>query len=175
MYFRKKNSLFNFSYMDDAADYIGRLNVEECAKHAGEDGPNAGFDPSATFIFGGQIQGEEQQLYLIYPQGNHISTSNIAPFLQIGETKYGKPILDRIIRPDTDTEAAVRCTLVSMDSTMRSNATVGPPIELQIYSRGSLLQGEYRNFSADDPYLQKLRKAWDKKVIEAFNEMPHLS
>lgn len=168
------NSLFNFQYMDEAADYIGRLNVEERSKHAVEDGPNAGFDPSATFIFGGQIHGEEQQLYLIYPQGNHISTSSLAPFLQIGETKYGKPILDRIIRPNTETEAAVRCTLVSMDSTMRSNATVGPPIELQIYAKDSLTKGEYRNFRANDMYLQRLRKAWDEKVVEAFNEMPRL-
>lgn len=167
-------SLLNFSYMDEAADYIGKLNVEERAKHAIEDGPNAGFDPSATFIFGGQILGEEQQLFIIYPQGNHISTSSIAPFLQIGETKYGKPILDRIIRPDTGIEAAVRCALVSMDSTMRSNATVGPPIELQIYTRDSLSEGLYRSFRTHDPYLQLLRKAWDEKVVEAFNEMPHL-
>lgn len=167
-------SLFHYGYLEDAADYIGRLNLLEIAKHVNDDGPTAGFDPSATFIFGGQIQGEEPQLFLIYPQGNHIRTSSVAPFLQIGETKYGKPILDRIIRPDTDVQAAMRCTLVSMDSTMRSNVTVGPPIEMLVYQTDSLTRGTYHSFSATDPYLQKLRQAWDEKVVQAFNEMPHM-
>jgi putative proteasome-type protease len=171
---RAEESLANMRYMSDAAGYVGHLNKAERERHVSTDDVNAGFNPAATLILGGQIRGEEPQLFMIYPEGNYISVSGITPFLQIGEKKYGKPILDRIVRADTDIDSAVRCALVSMDSTMRSNATVGPPIELLVYKSDSLTEGCYHSFADNHPYLQSLRKSWDEKVIQAFNEMPSL-
>lgn len=168
-----EDCLLNARYMSDAADYVGRLSVEERTRYADE-GANAGFNPEATFILGGQIKGQEPELYLIYPQGNYISASSIRPHLQIGEIKYGKPILDRIIRPETSVESAVRCALVSMDSTLRSNATVGPPIELTVYSNDSLEQGFYRCYRSDDSHLLALRQAWGEKLEQAFNDLSSL-
>ena len=120
----QENSEFNISdakYVSDIADYIGQLNVAEQEKHRRPGGPDAeGFNASASFILGGQVKGQPSELYLIYPEGNHITASEQHPYLQIGETKYGKPILDRIIQPDTSPEIAMRCGLLSIDSTMRS-------------------------------------------------------
>jgi putative proteasome-type protease len=162
-------------YVSDIADYIGELGVREQKKYA-SGGAEAGFNAEATYILGGQIKGEPTELYMIYPEGNHITASDKYPFLQIGETKYGKPILDRIIRPDTDHETAMRCALVSMDSTMRSNATVGPPIELLFYQADSLdAAAEYNVFEETDPYLLELRQAWDDNIRAAFQQLPSLT
>jgi len=126
-------------YVAEVAEYVGKLGLQEQQRFA-DSGPRAGFNAEATFILGGQIKGQPVELYLIYPEGNHITVSDQYPFLQIGETKYGKPILDRIIRRETPHETAMRCALVSMDSTMRSNATVGPPIELLYYRTDALTE-----------------------------------
>ena len=161
-------------YVSDIADYVGELGVKEQQKYT-SGGPSAGFNAEATFILGGQIKGQPTELYMVYPEGNHITVSDQYPFLQIGETKYGKPILDRIIRPDTDHETAMRCALVSMDSTMRSNATVGPPIELLYYQANSLeFPAHYNTFEETDPYLLALRKAWDDNIRQAFDKLPSL-
>ena len=126
-------------------------------------------------IASGQIKGQPVELYLVYPEGNHITVPEQYPFLQIGETKYGKPILDRIIRPDCDHETAMRCALVSMDSTMRSNATVGPPVELLFYQTDSLdVPAFYAKLDESDPYLVSLRRAWDENIRKAFNDLPSL-
>ena len=125
-------SLFTVTSMGEAAEYLGRVLRGQQQKH-GEAVAQAGFSAEATFIIGGQIGDRSPKLYLVYPQGNFITTSLQTPFLQIGESKYGKAILDRIIRPDTGLDEAARCALVSIDSTIRSNATVGPPIELLYY------------------------------------------
>ena len=158
--------------MDEVADYVGRVSREEQARHSSESPVTAGFNPEATFILGGQIAGQPSALYLIYPQGNHIVPSDSAPFLQIGEVKYGKPILDRIIRPDTPVEDALRCALVSMDSTMRSNATVGPPIELLLYRNDSLVLDSYLRLEQEDPYLSELRQSWNQNLLAAFRALP---
>lgn len=161
-------------YVSEVADYVGRLCVREQAKHAAS-GPDAGFNAEATFILGGQIRGREPELYLIYAEGNHISASPQHPFLQIGEAKYGKPILDRIIRPDTDCETAMRCALVSMDSTMRSNATVGPPIECLFYAKDSFVDySRYFSLPENHAYLVQLRDSWDRNIREAFTKLPPL-
>jgi putative proteasome-type protease len=174
----KQEASFNIAraeYVSDVADYVGELGLKEQARYAGG-GPGAGFNAEATFILGGQIKGQPTELYLVYPEGNHITASDQFPFLQIGETKYGKPILDRIIRPDTDHETAMRCALVSMDSTMRSNATVGPPIELLFYRADSLSEpARYAKLDEIDPYLVELRRSWDENIRTAFNELPAIS
>lgn len=169
---------FNISkakYVSEVADYIGELSLKEQHKYT-SGGPGAGFNAEATFIVGGQIKGSKTELYMVYPEGNHITSSEQYPFLQIGETKYGKPILDRIIRPDTSHEIAMRCALVSMDSTMRSNATVGPPIELLYYEESSFSEpAKYCRFEENDLYLASLRKSWDENICTAFNALPSLS
>ncbi|MGH8557242.1 MAG: peptidase [Methylococcales bacterium] len=167
-------NLFTVSDLNEAADYVGRVSAGEQIKHLNASA-GSGFNPEATFIFGGQISGYPQDIFLIYPQGNHIQASRHAPFLQLGETKYGKPILDRIIRPDTPIDDAVSCALVSMDSTMRSNVSVGPPIELVVYENDSFYLHERISLTEDNPYLLELKHAWDEKVVKAFREMPKLN
>lgn len=162
-------------HMEDVADYIGQLSLEQQKKFVDNDSPKAGYKAGASFIIGGQIKGSPVELFLVYPEGNHIRSSEQHPFLQIGETKYGKPILDRIIRNDTQHEVAMRCALVSTDSTMRSNATVGPPIELLFYKTDSLNGSTvYYRYEENDPYWLTLRTSWDEKIREAFSELPPL-
>jgi len=169
-------NIYNARYVSEVADYIGEISLTEQRKYSKKGGPNAGFNASATFILGGQIKGQAPELYMIYPEGNHITASDLYPYLQIGETKYGKPILDRIIRPDTPVETAMRCALVSIDSTMRSNATVGPPLECLFYRRDSLMPHEqYCLLEEDHPYLADLRKAWDDNIRLAFDNLPPIS
>ncbi|MEP0203733.1 MAG: proteasome-type protease [Halioglobus sp.] len=168
-------NIMKAEYVADVADYLGALSVAEQAKYAKKGGPNAGFNASATFILGGQIKNHPPELYMIYPEGNHITASDQYPYLQIGETKYGKPILDRIIRSDTPFETAMRCALVSVDSTMRSNATVGPPLECLFYRADSLRpQERFLRLEEHHPYLAELRESWDDSIRSAFNQLPPL-
>ncbi|MFT6955565.1 MAG: putative proteasome-type protease [Halieaceae bacterium] len=169
-------NIYNAEYVSDIADYLGNISLQEQEKYANTGGPNAGFNASATFILGGQIKNHPPELYMVYPQGNHITASEQYPYLQIGETKYGKPILDRIVRSDTPFETAMRCALVSMDSTMRSNATVGPPLECLFYRTDSLMpQEEYCKLEENHPYLAELRESWDESIQVAFEKLPTLS
>ena len=167
----KTPNLFNVKDMDRVAEYIGRLSSEEQLKHHVTRNEQK-FRPTADFILGGQIRGSEPSIVHIYPEGNFIHASDTMPFLQIGETKYGKPILDRIITQDIPVADALKCGLVSMDSTLRSNATVGPPIEFLIY-----LNGEFKSFADmslgdNDDYLLALRRAWGMNLRSAFELLP---
>ena len=162
------------NYVGDIADYIGSLMVLEKNKYTDPSGPDAGIDAGATFILGGQIRGHPPELYLIYPEGNHITASQTHPYLQIGEVKYGKPILDRIIQPDTPMETALRCAIVSLDSTMRSNSTVGPPLECLAYNKDTLSSEEnYAKLSENDDYLVAIRESWEKNIREAVEDLPN--
>jgi len=167
-------SLASVARIRDAADYIGRISRGIQAKFPGEE-RDSGFSPDADFIFGGKIGNAPHALFHIYTQGNYVSPTPLAPFLQIGEQKYGKPILDRIIQADADLETAALCGLVSMDSTMRSNASVGPPIELMIYRAGE--PGAYTHvvYPEDDPYLRRIREAWADNLRLAFERLPPIS
>src|SRR5205807_9744354 len=112
-------------------------------------------------VLGGQIRGQRPELLLIYPQGNPLSASEDSPFLQVGETKYGRPILDRGIRHDgTTLEEAAKYALISLDSTMRSNMTVGPPIDLVVYAAGELAIRRQWRFDTTDPQLRAIRTQW---------------
>lgn len=131
-------------------------------------------DYHCNFLLGGQVKGEEPQLYLIYPQGNYIQATKETPFLQIGETKYGKPILDRTITYNTPLEAMAKCALLSIDSTMKSNISVGPPINLAMYETDSFLIRFRLQLRLGDPYLAKIRKLWEDYVRQAFEAMPNI-
>ncbi len=166
-----EGSFFDVAHMSEAAEYLGRVNREEQEKHS-EALSKSGIIAEATLIVGGQIKGEDPEIYRVYPQGNYITTSMHTPFLQIGESKYGKPILDRIITPSTDLGDAARCALVSIDSTIRSNLTVGPPIEVFVYEEGSFAFEHYLCLEADDDYLHALTHAWDDNIRKAFVDLP---
>jgi putative proteasome-type protease len=144
--------------MFDAARMVGGV-LREVMEHDGEH-MGAHGDPSATFLFGGQLNGDRHRLFLIYPAGNFIEATPETPFLQAGETKYGKPILDRVISYEFTLAAAAKCALLSFDATMRSNLSVAPPIDLLCYPADSL-RAEVRNSIADDDaYFAKLRAGY---------------
>ena len=133
------------------------------------------FSFNVNLLLGGQVRGEEPALYLIYPQGNPLQASEDSPFLQIGETKYGRPILDRGIRFDRTTlEEASKYALLSLDSTMKSNVTVGPPIDLLVYGTDELEVTRYRRFLEDDPDLHKIRTRWQQALRGAVARLPNL-
>jgi putative proteasome-type protease len=156
--------------MAETAEYIGELSVAEQKKHGRHESEK--FSPEASFIVGGQIAGEPPHIFLVYPQGNYIRATPETPYLQIGETKYGKPILDRIVSETLPLELAARCALVSMDSTLRSNATVGPPIELLSYPTDALALPPRLVFQDDSEYLRELRAAWQEALKRSFAQLP---
>lgn len=124
-------------------------------------------------LVGGQVRGEDHNLYLIYPQGNPLSATEDSPYLQIGECKYGRPILDRGIRYDRTTlEEASKYALISIDSTMRSNVTVGPPIDMVAYRSGELRIRRYRRLSPHDPDLVDTHTRWENALRRAVQELP---
>jgi len=126
-------------------------------------------------LLGGQVEGGKPDLYLIYPQGNPLNATEDSPYLQVGEVKYGRPILDRgIVHGSTSLEAAAKYALLSFDAAMRSNVTVGPPIELLIYRNGELNGGVYRSFKAEDPELLAIHKRWEQSLRRAVEELPDI-
>ena len=131
---------------------------------------HVGFD--VALLLAGQIKGRSSRLFQIYSAGNFIEATEDTPFLQIGEHKYGKPILDRAARYDTDLYDAVKLVLVSMDSTLRSNLTVGLPVDLLVYRRDALKTALRRRITDDDPYFRKIRDQWSGALREAYRAMP---
>jgi putative proteasome-type protease len=124
-------------------------------------------------LLAGQIRGQPHDLYLIYPQGNPLRATEDSPFLQIGEVKYGRPILDRGVRYDRTTlDDAARYALISLDSTMRSNVTVGPPVDLLVYGRDELRISRQRRFFAKDPDLLAIHAQWEQALRKAVQELP---
>jgi putative proteasome-type protease len=133
-----------------------------------------GIDYSCTLLLGGQVRGEAPGLYMIYRQGNCIQATPETPFLQIGETKYGKPILDRTMSFDSPLEEAAKCALLSIDSTMKSNISVGPPVDLVLYEANSFLLKHQLRLRSGDPYLVKVRQLWEISLKQAFERMPDI-
>jgi len=164
-------SLNTVRHMYDAAEYVGNLSVRAQQDSAALGQlRNSTVDYRTTLILGGQIMGEEPALYLIYPEGNCIAASQDMPYLQVGESKYGKPILDRIIRSHISLADAARCALVSLDSTMKSNLTVGPPLDLAIILRDGLRIEHKQRLDLDTPYYASLKKAWGEQLERIFRE-----
>jgi putative proteasome-type protease len=163
-------SLRTFSHLYDVADYVGETLVASQAKvHEDE---QSGVNVQATLILGGQIAGERPGLYMIYPLGNCIATSPETPYLQIGESKYGKPILDRIVHPETTMEDAARCALVSLDSTIRSNLSVGMPIDMALIRAGDLRITQQMRLDADTPLYAEIHDTWSRKLEAAVHSLP---
>jgi putative proteasome-type protease len=131
-----------------------------------------GFDFNINLIVGGQIAGLAPEIHQIYPQGNSIHATPESPFLQIGETKYGKPILDRGFSFETSLSDAVKVGIISIDATMKSNVAVGPPIDVLCYETDSLLANQRARLDEDDPYLTTIARRWQNGIVKLVNEMP---
>jgi len=163
-------NLTTVATMQEAADYLGLISTQVQKLHVGRDTGSTNFE--ATFILAGQIEGQAPETFMVYPQGNYIHKSPEHPFLQSGEFKYGKPILDRVIKRDVFLERAARCALVSMNSTIRSNVTVGPPVELLLYQRDSLEEGRRIIFREDDPFAITFSEKWNEGLMMALKSLP---
>jgi putative proteasome-type protease len=170
--FDRRPNLRTVQSMAEAAEYLGAINAEQRRKHA--EGGDSDVTMTATFIFGGQIKGRSPGIFLVYPEGNYIRASSQTPYLPIGELKYGKPILDRLVRPGLALEDTARVALLSMDATMRSNVTVGPPIEVLIYDPRKPHLVRHMVFGPDDDYLRELGRSWQGYVEKVFSVLPPL-
>jgi putative proteasome-type protease len=163
-------TIWNATSMFDAARVLG-----SAVRHVYEqDGPAlraAGIEFSGTFIFGGQIKGEAMRLFLVYSAGNFIEATAETCYFQIGESKYGKPVLDRMLVPGTPLADTAKCALVSIDSTLKSNLSVGLPIDLVVYEAGQLQSDHLVCIDEANPYFTMLRGAWNKRLREVFQEI----
>ena len=170
--FDKGKGLASVATMYDAARVVGEQvrAVSELDRPALE---RDGYRYNIHFLLGGQIRGARHGLYLVYPQGNPQAAAEESPYLQIGECKYGRPILDRGIRyASTSLDEAAKYALISLDSTMRSNVTVGPPIDLTLYAADDFQITRSRRFSADDPDLRTIRLRWEQALRRGMQELP---
>ena len=125
-----------------------------------------------ALLLGGQIGGQPQRLFMIYAAGNFIEATADTPFLQIGEHKYGKPILDRVLTPETTLVDGVKLALISMDSTLRSNLTVGMPLDLLVYREGTQAVALRKRITEDEPYFRSVREGWSSALRDAYRAMP---
>lgn len=155
----------------EAADYVGRTSRAVQERH-GPAFAASGVSGSTSLILGGQIGTEPHGLFLIYPQGNYIEASEDTPYLQIGENKYGKPMLDRLLEPSIGLEDGARLALVSLDATIRSNLTVGLPIDLALVRAGALSIERQLRLEAHTPYLAALREQWQQGLVQTFASLP---
>ena len=172
--FEHGDGLANMASLYDAARLIGERmrKVAELDRAAFE---RADIPFNLHFILGGQVRGEPPGLIMIYPQGNPLQAGPESPYLQIGETKYGKPILDRGIRfAQTTLAEAAKYALLSLDSTMKSNVSVGPPIDLLVYQADEFSLTRWRRFQGDDPDLARARKLWEQALRRAVARLPEI-
>ncbi len=164
-------NLWNAQTMFDVATLIGDC-LREVRKEAQATLGQTNVDLGANFIIGGQVKGEAPRLFLIYSEGNFIEASEETPFFQIGETKYGKPVLDRFIGAETDLSNAIKCVLVSFDSTMRSNISVGLPIDLVTVPKDALEFGAQYHITEDDAYFSQISTLWRDGLGSLFEGLP---
>ena len=157
--------------MFQVANLVGET-LRECVRQQAGEGPVSESPFGATLIVGGQIKGMEPRLFLIYPEGNFIEASEETPFFQIGETKYGRPILVRAYEPSMSMEDAVKLLFVSFDSTLKANLSVGMPLDLHVYETDSFQPGIRRRIEADDPYFGQISSGWGDALKTAFNALP---
>lgn len=166
-------NLWNAKTMFDTAILVSDA-MREIDLRDGEHLAQAGGGFNASFIMGGQIHGEPPRLFRIYAEGNFIEASTETPFIQTGETKYGKPIIDRVITRSTTLADAAKCVLVSFDSTMRSNLSVGMPIDMICYKPDALEIQMRRRFDDGDAYFTALSNQWSAGVRSVFSQLPDL-
>jgi putative proteasome-type protease len=154
---------------------IARLigaTLKEVIHDSNPEGPKASSKFRASVILGGQIKGGTPTLFMIYPEGNFIEITDDSPFFQIGEAKYGKPILVRAFDPETSFEDTIKLLLVSFDSTIKANLSVGMPLDLQVYVQDSFEVRSMPRIEADDPYFQAVSSGWGEALRNALTQLP---
>ena len=159
--------LTSHSSMFGVAELLGRELRKTIATTRNEAPEQSDVDFSATFLVGGQLKGEAPRLFMVYPQGNFIESTVDTPFFQIG-----KPILDRVIQPAISMSQAIKCALVSFDSTIKSNLSVGLPIDLAMVKSGDLRVTKRHRIDADDAYFRDLRSGWSQGLRQVFGQLP---
>jgi putative proteasome-type protease len=167
----REPSIFAVPSMFQAAQLVADTLKDVISNHAGA-GQQADGGFNATVILGGQIKGAPPRLFLIYPEGNFIEASADTPFFQIGETKYGKPILVRAYDPKMSFEKAIKLMLVSFDSTIKANLSVGLPLDLQTYDTDRFKIGSQTRIAVSDPYFQTISGGWGKALKDAMDSLP---
>jgi putative proteasome-type protease len=155
----------------EAARHVGE-QLREVHRRDAAAMRDQGVEFSASLILGGQIGNEPPRLFCIYSAGNFIEATADTPYFQIGEAKYGKPIIDRVVTRSTSLAQAAKCALISMDSTMRSNLSVGPPLDLVCVRRDARRVLSHTNIDSDTPYFRMIRADWSESLREAFYAMP---
>ncbi|QJR15452.1 proteasome-type protease [Usitatibacter palustris] len=166
-----ETTIWNVDSMYDAAAIVGEA-LREMQRRDGTFLTQGNVDAGASLIVGGQIKGEATRLFHVYAQGNFIEALGDTPYFQLGESKYGKPILDRVVTPSTPQKEAAKCVLISFDSTMKSNISVGLPIDMLWYPRDSLRVGLQQRIREGDPYFTMLRSRWGGGLRRVFAELP---
>ncbi|NKI76079.1 proteasome-type protease [Dickeya sp. CFBP 2040] len=165
-------NLMQTSTLYEAATLVGETVREVIHRDslAQQSGSTTNF--GCNLLLGGQIGDEAPRLFHIYPEGNFIEATADTPYFQIGESKYGKPIIDRVLTVDTPLEQAMCCALISIDSTLRSNLSVGLPLDVMMYRAGSFDISEQRRITENDPYFIVIRKAWSEGLLNTFRQLP---
>lgn len=164
--------LHNVQSMFEAATVVGAA-MRSVHQRDGEALKEHGIDFSASVLVAGQINGEKPRLFNVYAAGNFIEATPDTPYLQIGETKYGKPIIDRVVKHQTDMMDAVKCVLISFDSTIRSNISVSMPIDLMIYRTDTYHANCRQRLTEQDPYYATVRKGWGEGLKSVFSALPN--
>jgi putative proteasome-type protease len=169
---KQQPNLHNVATMFEAAGIVGAA-MREIYHREGKALKDHGVEFNASILVAGQIRGEPPRIFNIYAAGNFIEATPDTPYLQIGETKYGKPIIDRVVKRNTDLMDAVKCVLISFDSTIRSNISVAAPIDLMIYRTDSF-HGRFRErITEQDPYYASVRKGWSEGLKAVFSSLPN--
>jgi putative proteasome-type protease len=165
------DTIWNVDSMYDAAALVGDA-LREMHRRDAPFLTQSNIESNSNLLVGGQIKGEAPRLFHVYAQGNFIEATDDTPYFQLGESKYGKPILDRVISMATPQKEAAKCVLISFDSTMKSNISVGLPIDLLWYPRDSLRIGMQHRIREGDPYFTMLRSRWGGGLRRVFQELP---
>lgn len=168
-------SILEAPSMFQVAKLVGETLREVIRDQSGIEGPQADSPFSATLILAGQVRGGEPRLFLIYPEGNFVEAADDTPFFQIGETKYGKPILVRAYDPGMSFEEAVKLLMLSFDSTIKANLSVGLPLDLHIYEADTFRTGIVRRIERDDAFFEAISSGWGEALREAFSHLPDYS
>jgi putative proteasome-type protease len=163
-------TIWNAKSMFDAARVLGSA-IRRVQERDGAALKSAGVDFNVSLIFGGQIQGEGMRLFQVYSAGNFIEATPETPYFQVGESKYGKPVLDRVITPTTPLDEAAKCALVSMDSTLKSNLSVGLPLDMVVYEANTFQTDKVVCIDEHNPYFQMLHGSWGQKLREVFDSI----
>ncbi len=163
-------TIWNAKSMFDAARVLGSA-VRHVHERDGAALKRSGVDFNVSMVFGGQIQGEGMRLFQVYSAGNFIEATPETPYFQVGESNYGKPVLDRVLTPDTPLDEAAKCALVSMDSTLKSNLSVGLPLDLVVYEAGRLSTDKIVCIDEQNPYFRMVRSSWGERLRQVFDSI----